>query len=157
MHYPLPLTHSWPLFEQHKRFDLGCLLDASGEEDAGPVPDQAVAAMPGIGTWECDLRDNSLLWSESVFDLFGLPRDAAITRGEIVALYAEPSRASMESLRAYAIKHRRGFTLDAEIMPVQGPRRWMRLIAMPVCIGPRVVRLRGIKRDFALGGSLASH
>ncbi len=51
----------------------------------------------------------------------------------------------MEKLRAYAIRHRRGFTLDAEIQPMQGERRWMRLIAAPVCTGDTVVQLQGLK------------
>ena len=51
----------------------------------------------------------------------------------------------MERLRAYAIKHRRGFTLDARIVPVQGKPRWIRLIGAPVCEGRRVVRLEGLK------------
>jgi hypothetical protein len=52
----------------------------------------------------------------------------------------------MERLRAYAIKHRRGFTLDAEIRPSLTGSRWMRLIAAPVCDGDRVVRLHGLKQ-----------
>jgi hypothetical protein len=59
-----------------------------------------------------------------------------VTRDETVALYCEGSRAAMEKLRAYAIKHRRGFTLDVEIKPAQAPQRWMRLIAAPVCRRP---------------------
>jgi hypothetical protein len=51
----------------------------------------------------------------------------------------------MERLRAYAIRHRRGFTLDAELQPAAGGRRWMRLIAAPACEGDRVVRLHGLK------------
>jgi hypothetical protein len=51
----------------------------------------------------------------------------------------------MERLRAYAIRHARGFTLDAEIQPVVGPRRWMRLIAAPEQVGGKVTRLHGIK------------
>jgi len=143
----LPLTHSWPLFEQHQRFDLGSLLDEPS--DALVVPDRHPErlAARGIGLWECDLPDNRLSWTDGVFDLFGLPRGAALDRDEIAALYAEPSRSAMERLRAYAIKHRRGFTLDAEIVPVTGPPRWMRLIAAPVCVGRQVVRLHGIKQD----------
>ena len=38
-----------------------------------------------------------------------------------------------------------GFTLDAEIAPATGARRWMRLIAAPVCEGGEVVRLQGLK------------
>jgi PAS domain S-box-containing protein len=91
--------------------------------------------------------DNNLTWSAEVYDLFGLPRDALLSRQEIVGLYAEDSRAAMERLRAYAIKHRRGFTLDAEIRTTGGHRRWMRLTAAPMCTGGRVVRLYGLKQD----------
>ena len=148
MSFPSPLTHSWPLFEQHQRFDLGCLLDEQSEALADPDP--GFLAAQGIGLWECDLQDNALTWTAGVFDLFGLPRGVALERDEAVALYAEPSRAAMERLRAHAIKHRRGFTLDAEIIPANGPRKWMRLIAAPICVGPRVVRLHGIKQDVSI-------
>lgn len=145
--FPSPLTHSWPLFERRQHFDLGCLFDspdqalAEPEQFAGPLEEQ------GIGLWQCELHDNALTWTDIVFDLFGLPRGVVVTRDEAIALYAEPSRAAMERLRAHAIKHRRGFTLDAEIVPMIGPRRWMRLIAAPVCVGSHVVRLHGIKQD----------
>jgi PAS domain-containing protein len=135
------------LFEQHQRFDLGCLLDEPGEALVVPARHPELLAARGIGLWECDLADNALSWTDGVFDLFGLPRGAVLARDEIAALYAEPSRAAMERLRAYAIKHRRGFTLDAEIMPVNGAPKWMRLIAAPVCVGRQVVRLHGIKQD----------
>lgn len=101
--------------------------------------------MHHAGLWECDLSDDSLIWSGGIYDIFGLPRGATVSRDEAVSLYAEDSRASMERLRAYAIKHRRGFTLDAKIRPASGPSRWMRLIAAPVCEGGRVVRLHGLK------------
>jgi len=145
--YALPLTHSWPLFEQHQRFDLGCLLEEWSDAPVASGHHPELLAARGIGLWECNLSDNALSWTDGVFDLFGLPRGAVLARDEIAALYAEPSRATMERLRAYAIKHRRGFTLDAVIVPVNGPSRWMRLIAAPVCVGRQVVRLHGIKQD----------
>jgi hypothetical protein len=139
---PLPLT--WPLFEQDQHFELGTILSSV-------VTDLIVPAEVGrlgiahAGCWECDLADNSLIWSGGVYDIFGLPRDATITRKEIVALYCEESRVAMERLRSYAIRYRRGFTLDAEIHPVIGGQRRMRLITAPICEGTRVVRLHGLK------------
>lgn len=147
---PLPLTHSWPLLERGRRFDLG--QDFPVDDRAWPgidafALDPEVFAARGIGVWECNLADNAIRWSADVYAIFGLPRDAALSRAETVALYAEGSRAAMERLRAYAIKHRRGFTLDAEIAPAAGHRRWMRLVAAPVCVGGHVVRLHGLKHD----------
>ncbi|RYD43711.1 MAG: hypothetical protein EOP63_08670 [Sphingomonadales bacterium] len=145
--YPLPVHHSWPLYERERFFDLGQL---HGVDMLDPVPDLVdidVPARPArLGQWECDLTDNNRLsWSDDVYEIFGIPRGAAVTRDETVALYGEGSRAAMEKLRAYAIKHRRGFTLDVEIRPALGPRRWMRLIAAPVCVADSVVKLQGLK------------
>lgn len=151
--HPLPIHHSWPLYERDRFFELGQL---HGVNILDPVPDLVDVIVPTrparLGQWQCDLTDNNRLdWSDEVYDIFGIPRGAAVTRHEAVALYAEGSRAAMEKLRAYAIKHRRGFTLDVEIVPAQAPRRWMRLIAAPVCAGDSVVRLHGLK--FLVPGS----
>ena len=144
---PLPLHHSWPLFERERRFELGHAFawpDSAPVLTAGALPSEL--AKHGVGLWSCDLADNNLTWSDGVYDIFGLPRGAHVRRDEAVALYADDSGAAMERLRAYAIKHRRGFTLDAELRPAQGGTRWMRLIAVPVCEGREVVRLHGVKR-----------
>jgi PAS domain S-box-containing protein len=148
--WPLQLDHSWPLFERGRRFELGLLGDVDEFVLPEPAPfaaDARFLGQHGIGLWQCDLADNTLTWSSEVRELFGLPREAMPSRAEIVALYAEESRAAMERLRAYAIKHRRGFTLDAEIRTIAGQRRWMRLTAAPMCSGGRVVGLYGLKQD----------
>lgn len=145
---PLPLHHSWPLLDGGRPYDLGAAfgLDLLHGRSLVSLDDDMLAAH-GVGRWMCELSDNSLTWSGPVYDLFGLPRDARVSRDEAVALYCDESRAAMEGLRAYAIRHRRGFTVDAEIRTVAGERRWMRLLAAPVCDGDRVVRLHGLKQD----------
>ena len=52
----------------------------------------------------------------------------------------------MERLRAHAITHRRGFTLDVEIGPALARPRRVRLIAAPLCEDGEVVALQGWKR-----------
>ena len=144
--HPLPIHHSWPLYERERHFALGQLLDYESL-DADIVIDSEMQRIQKLGEWSCDLADNRLSWSSEVYHIFGIPDGAHVARDEAAALYCEGSRAAMEKLRAYAIRHRRGFTLDAEIQPMQGARRWMRLIAAPVCVGRQAVRLHGIKQD----------
>ena len=141
---PLALHHSWPIFEQARHFDLGSVLSCAVTDIVAPAW-VGELGLHHAGLWECELSDNSLIWSGGVYDIFGLPRGARISRDEAVALYREESRAAMERLRAHAIKHRRGFTLEVEIDPATGGRRWMRLIGAPVCEGGRAVRLHGLK------------
>ena len=148
--YPLPLHHSWPLFERAGHFDLGWVDRTSVRlPDRGARPciaeDADTLARLGAGVWHCDLADNRLSWTDAIYDLFDLPRGSDVARAEAVAHYCEASRAAMERLRAHGIAHRRGFTLDVEIGPARARTRWIRLIAAPVCDGDRVVALHGIK------------
>jgi PAS domain-containing protein len=108
-----------------------------GEPGAGPG---------SIGRWECDLSRNRLTWSDEVYEIFGVPPGDRVSRDEAVTFYCEHSRAVMEGLRSYAIRHNRGFMVDAEIRPGHGQRRWMRLIATPESENGVVVRLRGLKQ-----------
>jgi PAS domain-containing protein len=136
------------LLDHDGSLDLGRLFGAELLGGAGFASlDDDMLAARGIGRWSCDLADNRLSWTDPVFDLFGLPRGANVARDDVVALYREESRAAMDHLRTYAIKHRRGFTIDAEIRTVAGDRRWMRLLASPMWEGDQVVRLQGLKRD----------
>jgi PAS domain-containing protein len=141
---PLPLNHSWPLWEQPRHFELGHVLNSAISDVVEPGTTGRLD-LHHAGCWECDLNDNKLTWSGGVYDIFGLPRWVAVRRDEAVALYSERSRAIMERLRAHAIGHRRGFTVDVEIVPATGERRWVRLIAAPVCVGRDVIRLHGLK------------
>jgi PAS domain-containing protein len=138
------LQHSWPLWEQPRRFDLGHVLNCVVTELIQPA-EVGGLGVHHAGCWECDLSDNKLTWSGGVYDIFGLRRDATISREESVSFYCEESRAKMERLRSYSIRHRRGFTLDVEIRAAVGEARWMRLIAAPVCENDRVTRLHGLK------------
>lgn len=141
---PILLRHSWPLWEQPRHFELGFVLNSAITDAISPTHVGGLG-LHHAGIWECDLSDNSLIWSGGVYDIFGLARGTSVSRDEAVALYREESRATMERLRAHAIKHRRGFTIDVEIRSAAGENRWMRLIAAPVCEGNRTVRLHGLK------------
>ena len=140
----LKLHCSWPLVEKAAHFELGSLLSCAVIDMIEPNQ-VGQLGIQHAGCWECDLVDDALTWSGGVYDIFGLPRDAVISRDEAVALYREESRAAMERLRSYAIRHKRGFTLDVEICPVIGGRRTMRLIAYPIVQDGRTVRLHGLK------------
>nr|WP_284732141.1 PAS domain-containing protein [Sphingobium nicotianae] len=116
------------------------------EPDAPPLAEDPFAAQ-GIGIWQCDLQTNRLNWTPAVYNLFGIPVGMEVHRALAVSLYVQESRSAMEELRAYAIRHRRGFTLDAQIRRPDGDLRWMRLSAIPVMEGRKVVRLCGTKQD----------
>ncbi len=145
----LPLIHSWPLYEAAIRMPFGHLLSAT---DDVVLPHPRVSPLPiqGIGIWHCDLRNETLCWSAAVHDLFGLPIDEPLCRAHTVSLYLPDSRVAMQELRAHAIRHKRGFTLDVQIRRPDGDQRWVRLSALPIVEGCKVVRLCGTKQDVTM-------
>jgi hypothetical protein len=141
---PLPLHHSWPLYELREHL-APILLDGRLASD-----DDALAER-GLGLWHCDLADNRLNWTGGVYDIFGLERDSSVPRPLAVSLYVPDSRDAMERLRAYAIRHRRGFTLDVDIRPASGGQCALRLIGAPVIQENQVVALHGVKQFLPKG------
>lgn len=113
--------------------------------------DEEALARRGLGLWYCDLAEDGLSWTSGVYDIFGLPRDSAVLRPLAVSLYAPDSAEVMERLRAYAIRHRRGFTLDVDIRPANGGSCAMRLIAAPMVVDNQVVALHGVKQFLGRG------
>jgi PAS domain-containing protein len=142
--FPSVIKHSWPLWEQARHFELGHVLSSAVTDVVGPA-EVGDLGLHHAGCWECDLSDNSLVWSGGVYDIFGLPRGVRITREEMVGFYCEDSRAKMERLRSYSIRHNRGFTLDVQIRAAVGETRWTRLIGVPHWEGNRALRLHGLK------------
>ena len=99
-----------------------------------------------VGYWQCDLTDHdALTWSDTVYDIFGLPHGSTVSRDDAVARYRDHSRGVLERLRSYAIKRRRGFLLDAALN-LDGATRWIRILAAPVVEHDRVIGLSGLKR-----------
>ncbi|MGQ7791709.1 diguanylate cyclase domain-containing protein [Faunimonas sp. B44] len=100
-----------------------------------------------IGVWECDLPDQTLRWTDVVYDIFDLPRGSALDRNHILTCYSEQSRQELHRLRSQAIAERSGFGLDAEIVTAAGRHRWIRITATVECENGRAVRIFGMKQD----------
>lgn len=85
--------------------------------------------LPIQARWECDLSDDSLTWTDGVYDLFGLERGTPVTREAILAMYSAESREELRRLRATAIAECGSFTFEAKIRRPDGQLRWMRVTA----------------------------
>jgi len=109
------------------------------------------AATPGLialpAAWQCDLATEALRWSDGVYDLFGLPRGAAIDRRSVLELYCPESRHLLDRLRADALESCGSFTFEAQIRRPDGTARWMRLNADVQKRNGRAAVLYGTKQD----------
>lgn len=105
------------------------------------------SATANIGIWQCDLADESLYWTNGVYDIFGIPRGTLVTRALTLALYKPDSRRAMEIARARAIAECSDFSLDVEIVTAQGQQRWMRLTGAVESRNGVAQRIFGMKQD----------
>ncbi len=108
---------------------------------------ERASAAARIGLWECDLRTEALQWSPGTYDMFDIPRDTPLVRGQALTRYPAESLKTLEVLRNRAIAERDGFNLDAQIVTPAGGRRWIRITAAVECAGDRPVSLVGLKQD----------
>jgi diguanylate cyclase (GGDEF)-like protein len=134
-------------------------LEARVEAQASLIREQAASlahsrkifdrssAAARIGVWECRLADQSLQWTDVVYDIFDLPRGSALDRQRIVECYTPESARELQIRRSRAIEERSGFGMDAEIITAKGVRRWMRITATVECEDGVPVRIFGMKQD----------
>lgn len=132
-----------PLFERPRLFEHGRTFDAAAV-DLSSVAIRGLGRAE-VGWWQCELPDNRLTWTTGVYDIFGLPHLARVTRDEALFCYAETSRAVLERLRRESIARPGGFILDAKVRRASGGEAWMRLIAAPLMEQRKVVALHGLK------------
>ena len=100
-----------------------------------------------IGMWSCTLPDESLIWTDGVYDLFGLPRGAALNRDQIVRMYTPESADRLRTLRSHAIATLGDFHLDAEIITPNDRHRWIRITAAVDGVDGKARLLLGMKQD----------
>ncbi len=100
-----------------------------------------------VGIWECTLPDETITWTDTVYELFGLEPRSPLTRAATVAMYTLESRKKLTEVRSAAIRDGEGFTLDAQINSAKGELRWIRITAIVERQDGVPVRLFGMKQD----------
>ncbi len=100
-----------------------------------------------IGVWECDLASNTLTWTDTVYDMFDLPRGSRPERDQTLRAYTAESAARLDTLRRTAIADLGSFSFDADIVTWRGTRRVIRVTALVEAEDGVAVRLFGMKQD----------
>ncbi|WP_407648997.1 diguanylate cyclase domain-containing protein [Devosia algicola] len=108
---------------------------------------ERASATARIGVWQCDLSGEVLHWTDSVYDMFELPRGSQLSRELALQCYTDASREALQRVRTEAIRDRTGFNLDVEINTRKGNHRWIRITATLDCKDGEPVRIFGMKQD----------
>ena len=111
----------------------------------------------GVGIWECSLPDETLNWTDTVFELFELDPGTELRRDDIVAHYTERSQKELAERRGAAIRDGDGFCLDAEIITAKGNLRWIRITAIVERTDGVPYRIFGMKQDVTAEKQMFEH
>lgn len=106
-----------------------------------------ISGLAKIGVWEFDLVTEKLVWTDTVYDLFEIPRGTALRRSDTLKFYDKRSLREMEHQRSEAIKRGSGFAMDILIRTAKGADKYIRLTADIEQENGKSVRIFGTKQD----------
>jgi len=110
-----------------------------------------------VGIWECTLPDQSLTWTDTVYDIFELEPGSPLLRQDTVDMYTPESQKKLSEIRCATIKDGDGFTLDAQIITAKGNLRWIRITAIVERENGNPVRIFGMKQDITAEKNTFEH
>ncbi|MDB5970252.1 MAG: hypothetical protein JWQ90_2702 [Hydrocarboniphaga sp.] len=102
-----------------------------------------------VGGWRWDLASDVVLWSETVFEVFGLPpAETAPSYADQRRLFTADSFARLDKAVDAAISAGLAYEIELELLHSSGARRWMTVRGEAVRDSAgHVVALRGIVQD----------
>nr|WP_315429541.1 EAL domain-containing protein [uncultured Albidiferax sp.] len=103
--------------------------------------------LAGVGGWEVHLPTSSVLWTDEVRRIHGVPLDYVPSLEEAIAFYAPASQPKIEAAVAESIKTGVGFDLELEIIRRDGALRWVRAVGSAEYVDGAAVRLVGAFQD----------
>ena len=106
-----------------------------------------IAGLAKIGVWEFDLVTEKLTWTDTVYDMFEIPRGTVLQRSDVLKFYDDRSLGDLEQLRSEAIRSGSGFATDVSIRTAKGTERCIRLTADVEQENGKSVRIFGTKQD----------
>lgn len=106
-----------------------------------------IADLTGVGTWEIDLADKQILWSEQVAKILDLPSTAPWRLGEGMALFARPARSQVRALVTASLADGSPFEFEHPIVTPAGRRIWIQFVGRPLLNPGEPRRLIGALQD----------
>ncbi|WP_052825902.1 PAS domain-containing sensor histidine kinase [Neotamlana nanhaiensis] len=101
-----------------------------------------------IGTWECDIVNGTLNWSEETKKIHDEPSNYKPVFETAIGYYKEGySRNTIETLFANCVEKHESFDVELEIITAKGNNKWVRSIGKPIIENNQCVKVIGIFQD----------
>ena len=103
--------------------------------------------MVGVGSWRLDLRDQSMIWSDQVFAIHGLPVGEIPDYDTALSFYPPTERTHVSACIDRAASKGEAFDFESDFITATGVKRRVRSMGEAQITGGSVVALTGVFQD----------
>jgi two-component system, sensor histidine kinase and response regulator len=107
----------------------------------------ASSAIAGLGAWELDLATERVNWSDTVFDIYELPKGATPDRHVRMGAFPEPALEQWSDALDQASRVGIPQDLVLPFVTTKGNHRWVRLVCTPQFVDGRPANIVGVIQD----------
>ncbi|APW37179.1 hypothetical protein RD110_08170 [Rhodoferax koreense] len=124
------------------------LADISAEQLRGAAElQQRTGRLAKVGGWQLELATQQMTWTDEMYEIHDVDRQAALSRGVALSPYTPDARRLVESAMHEAIQHGTPWSLEARVVTARGRQLWVRTQGEAIVENGRVVRLIGASQD----------
>jgi PAS domain S-box-containing protein len=100
-----------------------------------------------VGSWEFNVQDKSIYWSDEMYDIFGIDKTFDIQIPHLTHLLFNESSVLIDQAHAEVIKKMRPYDFTLQTKTPIGYVKWVRVAGFPLIINDEVVGISGIVHD----------
>ena len=105
-------------------------------------------ALSGLGIWQYDIPNDKVIWSEEVYEIYGLDQGKDAPTIEDVFNFSSPEeKEKIEQIINNAIKNSEAYNVDCSIITKDGRRKYVNAQGQPYFENGKLVFLFGIIKD----------
>jgi PAS domain S-box-containing protein len=140
---------NWDVTEHHEREDALRAATERAQTSLALLSRAEQAARVGAFVDRLD-RDDGLVWSDTLYDILGVPRDGPLRRETAVSMFPPTVQKMLQDAIA-AVGHQ-GSPVEIEVplVPAPGRAEWVRVYFVPHLEGGRCVQISGAVQDISV-------
>jgi PAS domain S-box-containing protein len=119
-------THGEPLRMVGTHRDVTAQHEARIEQERRSAALLNTSRLARVGSWELDLVNQTLTWSDQVKAIHEVPRDYVPTLEEAISFYPGDAAETIGQLVRRAIKEGKSFDVELPLVTAKGNRLWVR-------------------------------
>ncbi|SNR97836.1 PAS domain S-box-containing protein [Belliella buryatensis] len=125
---------------------IGTIKDITEIERIKELLDSA-SKLSKVGGWEINMIKNTLSWTPTTCDIFGVPHDYKPDVAKAINFYKEEFREEISSCVENAIEKNQSYEADSIIITMHGEEKWIKSIGQPEFVNGKCVRVYGSVQD----------